>query len=118
MRPCHTFHLFAELQQLPEAGLSRTASIDYNHRQILPLWNRPVPGDSRDSLSTEAVMNRRRKQPGSQPAESAEAIAQQPVPETRAAKLERIRREIQAGTYETPEKLETAIGRMLGVLID
>jgi len=34
-------------------------------------------------------------------------------PETRQARLERIKREIAAGTYDTPEKMEAALGAFL-----
>ena len=34
-----------------------------------------------------------------------------------AERLARIQREIAAGTYETPEKLEAAIDRMLGTTL-
>ena len=39
-------------------------------------------------------------------------------PETRDERLARIRSEIESGVYETDEKLELAIDRMLGVLLE
>jgi hypothetical protein len=54
----------------------------------------------------------------SQPKPTGSTNAPAPGPETRAQRLERIKREIAAGVYETPEKLEAAVERMLGVLID
>jgi hypothetical protein len=49
------------------------------------------------------------RQPGSA-AESDETPVQEPL--FRAALVERIRREIAAGTYETPEKWEAALERL------
>jgi hypothetical protein len=54
----------------------------------------------------------------SQPKPVASANPPSPEQETRAQRLERIKREIEAGSYDTPEKLEAAVERMLGVLID
>jgi hypothetical protein len=38
---------------------------------------------------------------------------QAPEPEIRWELVERVRREIEAGVYETPEKWATALGRLL-----
>jgi len=40
------------------------------------------------------------------------------LPEVRAALVERVRAEIEAGVYETPEKLEAAVDEMLKDLAD
>ena len=39
------------------------------------------------------------------------------VPSVRAERVAAIRAEIQAGTYETEQKLETAVGRLLDELV-
>jgi hypothetical protein len=41
-----------------------------------------------------------------------------PDPEVRAGLVARVRREIEAGTYDTPEKLEIALQRMFDCLAD
>ncbi|SFI77901.1 flagellar biosynthesis anti-sigma factor FlgM [Planctomicrobium piriforme] len=104
-------------------GLFLFGSVVYNHRQNPPMMDGPVQGGSGDSLPPEAVMKPPRNTPkpsssGALEPQSGSAAEAQVQPETRQQRLERIRREIQAGTYETPEKLEAAIERMLGVLVD
>ncbi|QDT32262.1 hypothetical protein [Thalassoglobus polymorphus] len=67
--------------------------------------------------SGEAEMDRKRPdrtQPHQDNLDS-EAV---PSAETREERLARIRAEIDSGVYETPEKLEIAISRMLGVISD
>ena len=55
----------------------------------------PLPGDRRaDAMSDE----------------------QAPEPEIRWELVERVRREIEAGVYETPEKWATALGRLVDQL--
>lgn len=41
-----------------------------------------------------------------------------PDPAVRAGLVARVRREIASGTYDTPEKLEVALGRMFEALAD
>ena len=41
------------------------------------------------------------------------AVKARLLPEVRTDLVERVRAEIEAGTYETPERMEIAIGRML-----
>ncbi len=99
-------------------GLSLAGGMDYNNRQILPLMIGPVQGNDGGSLPSEAVMKRSRKSLPTSPATSDEAAQGATPVETRAERLARIKREIEAGTYETPEKLDAAIERMLGVFAD
>ncbi len=99
-------------------GLSLSRDFDYNLRQILPLIDGPVQGGDGSALSCEAVMTTSRKTPSNASANPAEPALPVSGVETRAERVERIRREIQAGTYETPEKLEAAIDRMMGILLD
>ena len=44
---------------------------------------------------------------------SGPSIQARALPEVRQARVDRIRAEIAAGTYETDEKLEIALGRLL-----
>lgn len=53
-----------------------------------------------------------------EPNDTPGGMPQPSQPETIEQKLARIRAEIDAGVYETPEKLEIAISRMLGVIGD
>jgi len=100
-----------------EPGLPLCREIVYNDRQNLPLMtgNLPMAPDG-SSLTSEADMKpaRPERTSSSRPAVSKSGGAA--GVETRAERLARIRREIQDGTYESEEKLERAIERMLGVL--
>ncbi|WP_437194167.1 hypothetical protein [Planctomicrobium sp. SH527] len=99
-------------------GLFLAGGLDYNNRQILPLMIGPVQGNDGSSLPSEAVMKRSRKSLPNSSANSGESAQGSTSVETRAERLARIKREIEAGTYETPEKLDAAIERMLGILAD
>jgi anti-sigma28 factor (negative regulator of flagellin synthesis) len=99
-----------------EDGLPDFGQSVYNDRQNLPQPQRSSSVPSGQPVIPEAPMKPARSQtqaPATVPATRGPASV-----ETRAERLERIKREIAAGTYETPEKLEAAIERMLGVLID
>lgn len=64
----------------------------------------------------EAEMERKRPEKGEHPPQDMASAKSEP--ETREQRLARIRAEIEAGEYETPEKLEIAIGRMLGAMTE
>jgi|GEM_PF-2397718 len=98
-------------------GLSLPDTMDYNHRRKLPLLDVSVRGGDGCVLPCDTDMTPSRKSPSPSTA-PAGADPQNSGTETRAQRIERIRREIQAGTYDTPEKLEAAIDRMMGVLAD
>jgi len=98
-------------------GLSPQRGLDYNHRQKLPSWNGPAWGSDESPLPVGAAMASSRKST-TNPSGGAESPHSSGGMETRTQRLERIRREIQAGTYETPEKLDAAIERMMGILVD
>jgi len=95
-------------------GLSPCGELVYNERQNLPLAGKFQPDTARFSLNSEGAMKPARpKNLNRNPAAlgpSAESMAT----ETRAQRLARIKREIENGSYETEEKLELAIERMLG----
>ncbi|MBT5019782.1 hypothetical protein OAF42_03050 [Planctomicrobium sp.] len=75
-----------------------------------------------DSLNGEAEMDRKgsnrtnpNQVPG-QPSNTDMARDKSSDPETIEERLARIKAEIEAGVYETPEKLEIAIDRMFGAI--
>lgn len=124
MRPNHFTNriTFSELSATNDGkfkhGLFLTIRVDYNHQQKLPLEFGPVRGGDGSVLPSEAAMKSSRNSQPSAPRRP-DVPSQHPGEgETRAQRLERIRREIQDGTYETPEKLDAAIERMLGILSD
>lgn len=119
MRP----HIFSDSPSasIPsfESGLPQTSGMDYNHRQELPVegpaTRRLLPQVQR----REAGMESSRPQSSSPGTLAQKSTASQEVrPETRAERLARIRREIEAGTYETREKMEIAIDRLFGAMVD
>jgi hypothetical protein len=68
-------------------------------------WSQPVPDTGKATPSS-----RRRKKARTMPEHQAKLPQD---PEIRHELVERIRREIAAGTYETPEKWEAALRRLL-----
>lgn len=100
-----------------DPGLSLTAGIVYNDRQNLPLTMGTLPmAPDGSSLTSEADMKPARSEQTPSSVSASPSKTGAAGVETRAERLERIRREIQEGTYESEEKLERAIERMLGVL--
>jgi hypothetical protein len=117
MRPFHLF-LHDLLSPCSSPGLIKNGDVGYD-RQELPVEavrpSRPaLLGAQEIEMKPEQPQRDASNQSGSFPP----AGGQDFQPETRAERLERIRLEIEAGTYETPEKLEAAVDRMLGVLTD
>lgn len=116
MRPHSYFRRFrsdlsACHHELPPAG-----DLAYNDRQKLPLGLRPQEGATLPE-GFEFVVEP--QQPKRDPSDSPRLEpGSAKAGETRSQRLARIRREIEAGEYETPEKLEAAVERMLGVLAD
>jgi len=96
-------------------GLSLTGDLVYNDRQKLPLTGRVPLSSVGTSFTSEADMKPARPKQSTS-SSSGTSLSQAAGTETRAQRLARIRREIEEGTYETEEKLERAIERMLGVL--
>ena len=90
----------------------------YNDQQNLPVS--ACSGQDRNDQCLSSAPEMTSSQPNSKPADATQspAPAQPQQAETRAERLARIKQEIEAGTYDTPEKLEAAIDRMMGVLID
>ncbi|WP_437228876.1 hypothetical protein SH661x_001132 [Planctomicrobium sp. SH661] len=120
MRPAFEIVSVSYLTSSFNPGLSQTGELNYTGWQKLPEAGECLHGATTTSKTPEAAMKSARpdsKKPGSIPT----ANAAPGVPgshETRAQRLERIKREIADGTYESEEKLERAIERMLGVLVD
>lgn len=119
MRPCHSaIDCSAEISH-SEAGLPHTPRVDYNHRQDLPVRDSATRRALPQCQRREPVMKSSRPDsPSPKPVETGHSEPKGRSPESRAERLARIRREIAAGTYETQEKLEAAIDRLIGVLAD
>lgn len=98
-----------------QTPLIETGNLRYD-RQNLPEQTESHPGAGLEQLR-EAEMDRKRPEPSIPPTQP-NASSVEGEPETRAQRLARIRAEIEAGVYETPEKLEIALGRMFGTLLD
>ena len=117
MRPTTAFERFAQFISAAQSGLPCSGDVVYNHLQNLPVSTRLEagrPSGQSPKAAMEPIHTKRDEL-------KTRAADQAPVPpggETRAQRLARIRREIQDGVYETPEKLEAAIERMLGVLVE
>lgn len=116
MRP--NFSAFSKFSTNPteaaQFGLPQAGAPGYNFRQNLPVAANVVrPGDAARSPELGMKRTTRHSTAASAPAPSAPVTTL----ETRAERLARIQREIAAGTYETPEKLEAAIDRMLGTTL-
>lgn len=95
-----------------ELGLFTSAFVTYNDRQSLPVG----ASDRRSSFScevseSEAAMKTTRQMPTPVSDDQRGATC---TGETRAERLARIKQEIQEGTYDTEEKLELAVERMIG----
>lgn len=99
------------------SGLPLRRVIVYNDWQNLPLMMGKLSmAPDGSSLTSEADMKPARPEQTSSSRPTVSKTGGAADVETRAERLARIRREIQDGTYESEEKLERAIERMLGVL--
>jgi len=98
-------------------GLSLSWHLVYNDWQKLPIAGASPSPVCGTSLPSEAAMKSARPEshPVASPSRDAKSVK---AGETRAERLARIKQEIEAGTYDSDEKLEKAIDRMLGVLMD
>ena len=124
-----------------EPGLPEPLAMLYNSRQNLPLTGSQQQTSSASRNSRPSSADHPRSRSGHElagrpvsPEHEAEMDSPRPETEssqqdasnspqsrqgeTRAERLQRIRREIELGIYETPEKLEKAIDRMMGVIVD
>lgn len=116
MRPIFPlFDALVSLNTLTQAPLIAGPDLGYD-RQFLPVeafldHGEPIP------TSGEAEMDRKRSNQTNSDPKTDQSMSD-PQPETRQERLARIRAEIDSGVYETPEKLEIAISRMMGVLTD
>lgn len=95
-----------------ELGLFTSVFVTYNERQRLPV----IESGRHSSLScevseSEAAMKTTRQMPSPVSDDRRGATC---TGETRAERLARIKQEIQDGTYDTDEKLELAVERMIG----
>lgn len=91
---------------LPNGGSGPAAEVN---SQVVEAVSTPEPVEVTMSRSSE-------RSQGSTPDRNANSSAKSPgcqTGETRAEKLERIRREIELGIYDTPERFEAAFERML-----
>lgn len=117
MRPFHIF-LHGLFSPCSNPGLIKNGDVGYD-RQQLPVQdavlNRPTLLDAQEvEMKPEQPQGDALNECVSPPRSDGRDFH----PETRAERLERIRLEIETGAYETPEKLERAVERMLGVLTD
>ncbi len=116
MRPAFTlFNSLTCFETPVQTPLIACTDLSYD-RQFLPDEVFFDHGDTTPN-SGEAEMDRKRPD-RTQPHQDNHNSEPIPSPETREERLERIRAEIDSGVYETPEKLEIAISRMLGVISD
>lgn len=116
MRPINSFEGVSLISACFNSGLPLSGTVVYNEWQKLPLSG-PVPQNwSGISSTPKAAMKPARSEQTSNNSPALEPSPNGRAVETRAQRLERIKREIQNGTYESEEKLEKAIERMLGVL--
>ncbi|WP_437205097.1 hypothetical protein [Planctomicrobium sp. SH664] len=117
MRPTTSFDRFVQFIGFAEYGLPSSGDVVYNHLQNLPVYRTQIAGKT-SGQAPEAVMETYQNPQDRSNSPATGPASERSQGETRAQRLARIRREIQSGTYETPEKLEAAIERMLGVLVD
>lgn len=116
MRPLFPlFDALVGLNTISQTPLIAGPDLGYD-RQYLPVeafldHGEPIP------TFGEAEMDRKRSNRTNSDQKTDQSMSD-PQPETRQERLARIRAEIDSGVYETPEKLEIAISRMLGVLTD
>ncbi len=116
MRPLFPlFDALVSLNTISQTPLIAGTDLGYD-RQFLPVevflgHGEPIP----NSGESEMVRERSNRTTSDQKTDQNMPNSQ---PETRQERLARIRAEIDSGAYETPEKLEIAISRMLGVLTD
>lgn len=116
MRPLFPlFDALVGLNTFAQMPLIAGTDLGYD-RQFLPVeafldHGEPIP------TSGEAEMDRKPSNRTNSDPNSEQSMSDL-QPETRQERLARIRAEIDSGAYETPEKLEIAISRMLGVLVD
>jgi len=92
-------------------GLLALSNLRYD-RQIVPDIDHTAMGQL-TPITGKANVDQER--PQSEPQSPKSPASRE---ETRAERLARIKAEIEAGEYETEEKLEKAIDRMLGVLLE
>ncbi|WP_437186456.1 flagellar biosynthesis anti-sigma factor FlgM [Planctomicrobium sp. SH668] len=118
MRPTCNFGRFSFLSSPSNPGLLKSWSLVYNEWQILPVREKTRSVHGSFFPDTEAAMKPAGQNAKTDLSSATEQSQDRPSVETRAQRLERIKREIASGTYETEEKLERAIERMLGVLVD
>lgn len=117
MRPNYSSNRFSETAADCNHGLPLSGGMGYNDRQNLPHVEARFELLRGLSLQLKAAMKPAR--PVSKPNSSTPAKhGAESAVESRAARLERIKREIANGTYDSDEKLEHALDRMLGVLLD
>lgn len=116
MRPAISFlQSLVCLQSPTQKPLIACAGLGYD-RQFMPV-NVNFDHGKQSLNSGEAEMDRKgpnRTKPNQDPT----SLVANSQPETLDERLARIRAEIDSGLYETPEKLEIAISRMLGVITD
>lgn len=137
MRPLHRFSDWlddssSDSSPCSDSGLIHNRGVGY-HRPKLPDRSAPVEmpfgpneladrnGDlspAGDELTADREAEMEHRRPQAETPDGRRPDAADNGSETRAQRLQRIRREIELGTYETPEKLEAALDRMFGVLID
>lgn len=121
MRPAISlFSAFNHFNLSHETDCTHTPLIErrylgYN-RQFTPVRNIGYPKDDFTN-SGEAEMDRERSN-RTNPNEQDDVPSIGNQTESREEKLARIRAEIEAGVYETPEKFEIAISRLLGMHAD
>lgn len=118
MRPEATYGRFAAFLTSADHGLPGDWGVVYNNRQNLPLPEGASGDRELTGPSSKAEMKPARPQPESSATPAAPGQVPPAPVESRQERLARIKREIEAGTYETADKLEAAIEKMLGVLAD
>ena len=129
MRPHKSHNRFTVSNASSGHGLPQHGDLDYTLQRKLPIPSTLNVRQLSESSLREAEMEPTRRQNSPSPPASSPGSSDDPQPsddpqrvesrmETRAERLARIRREIEAVTYETPEKLEQALERMMGILVD
>jgi len=104
----------AQFSSSENPGLSLRGELVYNEQQNLPLAGKFQLDAVRFSLNSEGAMKPARPKKTNCDPVVLEESAESRTVETRAQRLARIKQEIESGSYETEEKLELAIERMLG----
>ena len=78
--------------------------------------NRPNPRRGRGAAGRTGRLRRTPRPAPPGPARLLEAPRMTPDPDVRMELVARVRQEIRAGTYDTPEKLEAALDRLAACL--